>query len=304
MKIFDCSNSIARPAHRNGGGPKQNDIMRYLQENAHQYDCSFVDSAGAADIIITNDVYPEEVIKLDRPKVKRMCSPFWRSSLQYRNISLNRAAEQSNKVLFISDYSRDSYKEIFGINFAHTVVKHWVDTNVFYPRRSSGSCDGSVISSATDWNREEKRIGEVIKLAESCPDIQFKLIGKCEIALPANVKSLGYISSPDAMAEELSKSRLFINLTYRDAATKTVPQALSCGVPVFYSSSGGVGEFVSDGVKVIEIELLGIEDNVPGIGRDISGEFRKVYNNPPKVRCLKHKFKEMLNNYFFEIKKF
>ena len=36
-KIFDCSNSKSRPQHRGGGGPIQNDIMRYLHENDEDY---------------------------------------------------------------------------------------------------------------------------------------------------------------------------------------------------------------------------------------------------------------------------
>ena len=55
VKIYDCSNSVHRPHHRGGGGPVNNDVMRYLMENADAYGCQYVQSPNLADVIVTND---------------------------------------------------------------------------------------------------------------------------------------------------------------------------------------------------------------------------------------------------------
>ena len=104
-KIFDCSNSAERPPHRGGGGPIMNDILCYLHQNAAEYNYEFIDSASNADVIITNDVFPAEVIGLGKPLVKRMCGPFWQKEHSKRNERLNVAARIADTVIFISEYS-------------------------------------------------------------------------------------------------------------------------------------------------------------------------------------------------------
>lgn len=295
--IFDCSNSEERPAHRGGGGPKQNDILRYLSEHAAEYGYQFVDDANKADIIITNDVYPKYILDIDRPRVKRMCSPFWRSSLLHRNILLNEAAKRSNLVIFISEYSKNSYQAIYGQpEFNNIVIHHWVDDKVFFNKFNHNDV---IISSATDWSREEKRVFEFINLALANKHLQFKLIGKCNITLPKNVSSCGYISNPMEMADVLNDGSIFVNLTYRDAATKTVPQALSCCLPVLYSTSGGVKEYVGEyGLPIDEPNILGIEASVQSIGCDYTNSLAELINKKLSVPNLSHKFNEMLINYF------
>jgi len=116
VNILDCSNSIERPAHRGGGGPIENDIIRYLWENAADYNCKFVAAPSQADVILTNDIFPSDLIGRGIPMVKRMCGPFWQRHLSSRNDVLNRAAQLADKVIFISQYSQRQYIHCFGDN--------------------------------------------------------------------------------------------------------------------------------------------------------------------------------------------
>lgn len=296
IKIFDCSNSDFRPEHRAiSKGPKQNDIMRYLHENAKRYSCEFTDDYKSSDVIITNDVYPDYVLKIDRPRVKRMCSPYWRTNLLDRNIRLNKAAEQSNWVIFISQYSWSSYRYIYGYpKFNHNVIRHWVDPKVF--KMSYRDTEFSLVSSATNWSREEKRLSEIIKIANL--GYKINLIGECEYNLPSNITKVGYLEDPQEMAYWLNKSQVFLNLTYRDAATKTVPQAISCGLPVIFAQSGGVSEYVGRyGVIVPEPYSIGIGDIIPEIP---NYDIKKLIDNVmhQTVGDTSFRFIEMLKSYF------
>lgn len=314
LKIHDCSNSSERPPHRNGGGPLVNDVMRYLQENCNNYGCIFVQNAKDADVVITNDVFPKSVLKLNKPLVKRMDGIFWHSSSVSRNATLNEAAQQADNVIFITNYSRDSYFNTYNHQLnEYSVVRHWVDPNVFYKYLTPLNKKLTLVASATDWLRPEKRYQSLVKFADMFKDhVHINLIGKPNdfILAPSNITKLGYIDSPIVMSRIFNSADGFINLSYRDAATKTVPQAISCGLPVLYAQSGGVPEMVGPyGVPIPEMENFDFLDDIPQLTEEqLDFGFAKYcakfdeLRNTLKAFNPNVKFKEMLEGYFGAIK--
>jgi glycosyltransferase involved in cell wall biosynthesis len=315
IKIFDCSNSIERPPHRNGGGPIVNDVMRYLQENCKHYGFEFVATAQLADVIITNDVFPREVLELKKPLVKRMDGVFWHKHFVERNHPLNMAAQQADTVIFITNYSRDSFFKCYNYPLKnYNVVRHWVDPKVFYRVGTSLNKKFTFCASATDWNREEKRYLSIIKFADMFKnDIHLNLIGKTHpiYLTPSNVTKYGYTSDPKEMAKIFNRSDGFINLSYRDAATKTAPQAISCGLPVLYAQSGGVSEMVGEyGIPINEIENFDFIDYIPKLTeyqlekgfKDYMCKFNAIRESLKSFNP-NDKFEDMLKGYFDEIKK-
>jgi glycosyltransferase involved in cell wall biosynthesis len=320
-RIYDCSNSTERPSHRGGGGPVMNDIMRYLHERAGDYYFKFVDSAEDASVIITNDVFPESVLNLGKPLIKMMCAPFWQKDMQYRNEVLNKAATQADLVIFITEYSRQQYFYHGGLPLKnHCVVRNWVDPSIFMP------CDVlpeehefSMTACATNWNRKEERLSDFIKFAEANSNILFTLIGTLEQKLPSNMISLGYLSNPKDIAYIINSSDGFINLSYRDAATNTVPQAISCGLPVIFANSGGVAEMVKNpydgpdfGIPIPDHQSLEIENEVPSLNlEDMQVAFETYRNNFKLIKSFliksfdsKLAFRKMLDGYFGNINKY
>lgn len=122
LKIFDCSNSEERPMNRNFGGPIQNEFVSLLHKHSNNYFVKFVDDVNECDIIFTNDIYPEYILEIDKPKVKRMDGIFWQTDLKERNEKYNKAAEQSDLVIFISEYSRNSYYKLYGNHLKKDIV--------------------------------------------------------------------------------------------------------------------------------------------------------------------------------------
>lgn len=312
-RIYDCSNSIERPSHRGGGGPIMNDIIKYLHENAEDYYFKFVDSPNDAEIILTNDVFPSNVLNLGIPLVKRMCGPFWQNNLVHRNDVLNTAAQQADHVIFISEYSKNQYLHCYGNNLKnYSVITHWVDYNVFKPLDKELVNKQFVFAAcATNWNRKEKRLSALIEVAKRLPNISFLMIGTVEQELPDNIISMGYVSDPTELSYLLACSDGFINLSYRDAATKTIPQAISCGVPVLYANSGGVSEMVTNpigddfGIPILDNNILDSEDDVPDLDINNILSALQIYNSKYKnIReslqtfDSKLKFIKMLDGYF------
>jgi glycosyltransferase involved in cell wall biosynthesis len=269
-KIYDCSNSIERPVHRGSGGPVMNDIMRYLHERAEDYYFKFIDSPEEAEVIITNDVFPKSILELGKPLVKRMCGPFWQNDMSYRNDILNASAKLADRVIFISEYSRKQYINCFGDNLNSRVVLNSVDDSVFYPVDiMPKNHDFTLVAQVTNWNRKEKRLTDLIKFAEINPRISFTILGTIEEKnLPSNMLCMGYLSDPNDIAYIFNSSDGFINPSYRDV-TKTISQAINCGLPVLYADSGGCSEMVKNkggcdfGIAISDHNTLDMEDEVP-----------------------------------------
>ncbi len=309
-KIYDCSNSIERPKTRDFGGPVVNDIMRYLHENSASYNCEFVDDLNNADIVITNDVFPANVLETGLPLVKRMCSPFWHKDFLYRNESLNRAAQLADKVIFITEYSKSQYEYLYGNDLKNTcVITHWVDPKVFDNARlvkDNPNVRFTFAACATNWSRKEKRLSEIVKFANMYPDVRIIMIGTNDTKVPDNIMKIGYIPNPELMSVFLNIAHGFINLSYRDAATKTVPQAISCGLPVLYANSGGVDELAGQyGIPIKDDTSLDVFDYIPELKEeDIAEGYEQFKKNSSDIQENLEAFdsiaafQKMLNGYF------
>lgn len=137
------------------------------------------------------------------------------------------------------------------------MVLNAVDTSVFhkkeipiFDRFSTIFGKFTFVTIATDWSREEKRLGCVVRFAE-LTSTAVVLIGKCPKGLPENVYSYGYLSDHGETARILNRADAYLNLSYRDPAPKVVAQGVNCGLPVLYANSGGVPELVTSfGVPV------------------------------------------------------
>ena len=267
IKLYDCSNS-PESSHAVDYGPRENDIIRGLKDNARLFLCKFVNRYNNADIIITNDIFPEEIKKSKIPKIKRMDGIYWQNDMKHKNIALNQSAEIADHVIFISEYSRRALYTLYpNIKLKNSsVVLNTGDNKIFkgLPKyhHPSENLVRSAIASCTDWSRPEKRFNDLMQLAKLIPE-KLYLIGNCEMETPPNVVKLGYLSDYDKVNEALNNADVFINLSYRDAAAKVVTQAVACGLPVLYAESGGVGELIDNGVSIPDEKEIFFADEVP-----------------------------------------
>lgn len=308
FKIFDCSNSKDRPNHRGGGGPVMNDIIRYLRIDAEDYAIEFTNDPYKANVIITNDVFPDYVLSTDIPLVKRMCSPFWNKKYIDRNIALNNAAQQADKVIFISEYSKEQYFYLNNISSikSYCIIINFSDADIFCPNLDKKEEAFTFVACATNWNREEKRFSDIIKFAEMFPDIEIILIGALEKSIPKNIISMGYIPDERVLASVLNMGHAFLNLSYRDAAPKVVSQAICCKLPVLYANSGGTPEIVDKfGVSIKDDLCLDILDHVPELDeKEIKKSYNKFRRNFNKIKDSLLKFdtksfyRKMIDSYF------
>jgi glycosyltransferase involved in cell wall biosynthesis len=304
-KIFDCSNSIERPEHRGYGGPFTNDIIRYLKENAYRFNCSFVNDIKKADVLLTNDVFPKEFVKLSLPKIKRMDGIYFQNEYKNRNLSLNDSAKIADHVIFISEFSKNSLYKLYGEIKNHTVILNQCDPMIFFPIKKKRELK-TFIAAATHWDREEKRLDALLEFSKMDNNLIY-LIGTCGKKLPNNVKSLGYISNPVDIAITFQNVDAMVCFSYKDACPKTVVQGVACGLPVLYADSGGLPEIVSVGVGIKDNKEICFENRQPSLDREeIYKSYLEFKNNYKWLseRVVDNNFNLMLEKYFKIVKSF
>jgi len=267
--------------------------MEYVQnEKSDQFE--YVIDPLDADIIFTNDIYPEKILDLQKPMVKRMDGIFWQKELQNRNSRYFQAARQSSHVIFISKYSSNCFLKIcpfYDRAKISSVIINDAPEWIFHPRfprfrLSTPIHQITFAACVSNWEREEKRFDSLIQFAKICAgikdiDIYINLIGECNSKLPSNICRKGYCKDRDDIADILRVSDAFLNFSFRDAAPKTVCQAIRSGLPVLYANSGGVGEIVGD----FGIPICDNENESPLIYKLKEDDIRSSLNEFIKCLC-------------------
>lgn len=316
-KFYDCSiNEYSNRIHnKESYGPIENDIMRDLNKFAHLYDFKRVNNYQDADIIITNTLYPDDILRWsiehNIPKIKRMDGIYWQNSLKYKNEPLNNAALQSDMVIFISKYSRLSLRKLYNLNLKKDcVILNNVDDKVFYKRNNNNE-KFTLVSSSTNWNRDGKRLNSIIELSRVIDknDI-IKLIGHCDTELPSNIIKCGYIDNDIEMSNIIGTSDAFVSLFFRDAGSKVTCQAVQCGLPVLHVSSGGLMELVEclNGTVINDYNDIDFLDSAPNLDKDDLNfgykDLKTYYKDIIEIYEKRVSYQETLSKYFDVMKSF
>lgn len=295
IKVFDCSNSIERPTHRELSlCPIENTIVRDLKKYATKYGFEFVDDKDTADIMFTNDVFPKELINLNIPKVKRMDGVFFQNESKDRNLSLNESARIADKVIFISQFSKDSYYNLYEDNLkSDIVIVNNVDNKIFNKKKKQSNKLKYFCACCSNWDREEKRLNSIRDFAKNIKE-KIYLIGKCNKEIPKNIINCGYCNENN-INKILEKSDAFVNFSYKDAGSKTVLQAVSKGLPVLFADSGGVKELVYSGIGVPDNKKYIFENKIPKLTFDNIEPYYSLFKE--QFSNLSKKGREYNNNY-------
>lgn len=311
MKIYDCSNSEASLKSKSVlYGPKENDIVRYLKQYATEFGHEFVLNSSDADVIFTNDIFPESFN--GKRKVKRMDGVFSRMNTIHRNEFLNKAAREANHVIFISDYSKQAYFKLYDPDKVsikkYSVIPNEVDPSIFYPglNHSTSNKPKEVIAIASDWSRPEKRLDDLLVLAEMDLETYFILVGKIpNKKYPSNIRFKGYIETPQKLGDTLRMADAMISLSYKDPYPKTMLQGKYCGLPILYAASGGQPNMKVSGLPVVDFNQFTFDDDVPKLSSEELKEswnyfcsgFKNLKNFAMQYRG-RNDFVRMLKNYF------
>ena len=309
-KFHDCSRSSEAPKHnKENMGPPINDIVLGLRSYCHRFNWGHTNDPEEADLIFTNDVYPSSVLEINRPRVKRMDGVYWHKDLVKKNKHLNKAAIQSDSVIFISNYSMHSYYELYGDKLKYSkVILNCVDDTLFYPINIQKE-ENSLVASASNWSRPEKRFSDLMEfMSNFATDYKLNLIGKCDFITPKNVVKHGYIEDSAVVNRIMNMSEAMVNFSYRDPAPKTVCQAINCRLPLIYAFSGGTPELVKNGIPILDQTKIQFESFTPNLKESCMSRSWKEFKDKKNAlisdsKYVKNNFMSMLHSYFSEFER-
>lgn len=134
-------------------------------------------------------------------------------------------------------------------------IYNWVDTKRFCPRDPAPlrqklglGEEKMVLGVASVWS-EGKGLGMFIRIAQEHPDMVFVLVGRMEegIPLPPNLRAVGLVKDPEALAEYYAAADLFANPSVQETFGKTTAEALASGTPVLVYNTTACPELVGEG---------------------------------------------------------
>jgi len=106
-----------------------------------------------------------------------------------------------------------------------------------------------------------KGIQEIIRVAETCPDLLFILVGPGTVPVhPENCIFPG-VQVPEKVREWLRAADCFILPTHTESVPTSVMEAFGCGIPAITTDIGGCPEIVEEGINGLIVPVR----NVPAL---------------------------------------
>lgn len=179
------------------------------------------------------------------------------------NRPLKDALHQSDYVIYQSEFCKHASERYLGVYQGPSIILYNpVDTSHFMPAATTS--DGLKILMAgthNEWYRIRVAIESFEKLLLRVPDAQLIIAGPLrwcknnikaiedvnsllrELSIKASVHLLGAYSQQDARGL-FQSAHILLHTQYNDACPRLVVEAMSCGLPVVYSATGGTPELV------------------------------------------------------------
>jgi glycosyltransferase involved in cell wall biosynthesis len=175
-------------------------------------------------------------------------------------------ARLADEVIFQSRYTQDSFTKFGVIPSKVHVILNAVDGALYYPADRSPLPHYPLRLVATSWSANPMKGFYWLPLLAELPGIEVRFIGNwCPTIKPGKVQRLGVMTA-NQIAIELRQSDIFVHAAENDPCSNAILEALACGLPVLYRSSGGNPE-LAEGYGLPLHEPLGT----------LADEFRDKY---------------------------
>lgn len=199
--------------------------------------------------------------------------PAWTNDHRRINTELRDVMKTTNLIIYQSDFCKKAVHQLVGLAPPmHAVINNCVDIEKFYPRRKNQNANIRLLVAGSHYQKERVTIPlHVLKMlldrgVNAYLDIAgpLKWLG-AEDEVASMVKRLQLTRFVDVSgaysyrhsSQLYSQADILLHLKYKDPCPNTVIEALSCGVAVIGSNSGGMAELVGEKAGI----LLPVEDS-------------------------------------------
>ena len=217
--------------------------------------------------------------------------PAWsKKDWQQQNVNLARVYHSADYIFWQSTFCKTASDKFLGKRIGEgEILYNAVDTKRFLPKREKSKKIFKLLFTG-NINRQNnyrlhivlKSLKEIVKIKK---DVHLYVAGylydlsffKNEIEkldIKDYVSFLGPYSQENAV-KIYQNADAYITVSYQDNCPSAVIEAMSCGLPILYSSSGGVPELVGENSGIgLEVPQDWEEIHLPEISKIVSGFFK------------------------------
>ncbi len=268
---------------RNIGGPylKIKKLQQYFPENKKEFNLVYALSNSPNLTVQSINILKERKIPLILNQNGIFYPSWYKRNWKNQNLLISKVYHSADYVFWQSNFCKKAADRFLGERLGKgEVLYNAIDTEKFFPVKKNsdnifkflitGNINkqnnyrvSSVIEAFKDITKKNKNIH--LYVAGIIEDFEYFNSKLNSLNLGRFITFLGPYSQKDA-PKIYQKVDAYITMTFQDNCPSSVIEAMSCGLPILYSSSGGIPELVGKN---------------SGYGLNVSEDWEKV-NIPTK----------------------
>ncbi len=261
------------------GGPfvKIKKLKKLFPESIFKFNIIYVLSNSPNISLSTLNLIREKKISLVLNQNGVFYPAWYSGDWKKQNLKMSKIYHAADYVLWQSDFCKKASEQFLGKRLGNgEILYNSVDTKIFSPKTTINKRNFNLLITGNIKKQNNYRIKIVL---ESLKDI-------IKINRYVHLYIAGYIEETDYFLAEIERLKIvdfvsflghysqenavriyqmadaYITMSYQDNCPSAVIEAMSCGLPILYSSSGGIPE------------LVGLES---GVGLEVPLDWTKIH---------------------------
>ena len=276
------------------GGPlvKIEKLTKVFPDNKFKFNLVYIASNNFFITKSSLNIIKKKKYK-DSSKSKWVFYPAWfKGNYQQKNLKMSEAYHAANYVFWQSNFCKKASNKFLEKGWAKEVLYNAVDTNFFIPSKNKNKIFTFLITG----NISKRNNYRLTQLLIAFREI-LKLNSNLQLIIAGNIEDKEYIFSKILQNKIREKiiflgsfkqidapkiyqlADAYLTITFQDNCPSTVIEAMSCGLPVLYSSSGGIPELVDINSGIgLEVKQSWEQIQVPNVNKIVDGMLKIIEN--------------------------
>jgi glycosyltransferase involved in cell wall biosynthesis len=151
-------------------------------------------------------------------------------------------AKKASGIIFQSKASLEQFRKFDYRGENYRIIYNGVDQSIFYPDSANKSLRGPLKILAASWSNSPKKGFRVISEISLQENVEVTFVGCWNENTPKNNVKIIEALPQEKLADIYRSNDVFLHAAEDDPCPNVVLEALSCGLPMIYNTTGGTPE--------------------------------------------------------------